>query len=24
MTHPWRATSFKKQLEKAHTNHVYA
>ena len=24
MTHPWKASSFKKQLEKAHTNHVYA
>lgn len=24
MSHPWKATSFKKQLEKAHTNHVYA
>ncbi len=24
MTHPWKLTSFKKQLEKAHTEHVYA
>lgn len=24
MSHPWKAASFKKQLEKAHTNHVYA
>jgi len=24
MTHPWKLNSFKKQLEKAHTNHVYA
>ena len=24
MTHPWRLTSFKKQLEKAHTQRVYA
>lgn len=24
MSHPWKADSFKKQLEKAHTNHVYA
>lgn len=24
MSHPWKASSFKKQLEKAHTNHVYA
>lgn len=24
MTHPWKLTSFKKQLEKAHTQHVYA
>ena len=24
MAHPWKAASFKKQLEKAHTNHVYA
>lgn len=23
MTHPWRSSSFKKQLKKAHTNHVY-
>lgn len=24
MSHPWKAASFKKQLEKAHTFHVYA
>jgi len=24
MSHPWKASSFKKQIEKAHTNHVYA
>ena len=24
MTHPWKVASFKKQLQKAHTNHVYA
>ena len=24
MSHPWKTASFKKQLEKAHTNHVYA
>lgn len=24
MTHPWKAASFKKQIQKAHTNHVYA
>ena len=24
MSHPWKLESFKKQLEKAHTNHVYA
>ena len=24
MSHPWKASSFKKQFEKAHTNHVYA
>ena len=24
MTHPWKADSFKRQIEKAHTNHVYA
>lgn len=24
MTHPWKLSSFKKQLQKAHTNHVYA
>lgn len=24
MTHPWRLSSFKKQMQKAHTNHVYA
>ena len=24
MTHPWRLSSFKKQLKKAHTDHVYA
>ena len=24
MAHPWKAASFKRQLEKAHTNHVYA
>lgn len=24
MTHPWKLASFKKQLEKAHTQHVYA
>ena len=24
MSHPWKAGSFKKQIEKAHTNHVYA
>ena len=24
MSHSWKATSFKKQIEKAHTNHVYA
>ena len=24
MSHPWKAASFKRQLEKAHTNHVYA
>ena len=24
MTHPWKLASFKKQLQKAHTNHVYA
>lgn len=24
MTHPWKLTSFKKQMQKAHTNHVYA
>lgn len=24
MSHPWKAASFKKQLKKAHTNHVYA
>lgn len=24
MSHPWKAASFKRQLEKAHKNHVYA
>ena len=24
MNHPWRLTSFKEQIKKAHTNHVYA
>lgn len=24
MSHPWKSASFKKQLEKAHTKHVYA
>ena len=24
MSHPWKAASFKKQMGKAHTNHVYA
>lgn len=24
MSHPWKLESFKKQLQKAHTNHVYA
>jgi hypothetical protein len=24
MTHPWKIEYFKKQLKKAHTNHVYA
>lgn len=24
MTHPWKLSSFKKQIKKAHTNHVYA
>ena len=24
MSHPWKTSAFKKQLEKAHTNHVYA
>lgn len=24
MSHPWKLSSFKKQIEKAHTNHVYA
>ena len=24
MSHPWKAASFKKQMQKAHTNHVYA
>jgi len=24
MSHPWKAASFKKQLQKAHTKHVYA
>lgn len=24
MTHPWKLASFKQQLEKAHTQHVYA
>ena len=24
MTHPWKLNSFKKQLEKAHIDHVYA
>ena len=24
MSHPWKVSSFKKQMEKAHTNHVYA
>ncbi len=24
MTHPWKLSSFKKQIEKAHTTHVYA
>ena len=24
MSHPWKVASFKKQMEKAHTNHVYA
>lgn len=24
MTHPWRLDSFKKQIQKAHTNHAYA
>ncbi len=24
MSHPWKASSFKKQIEKAHANHVYA
>jgi hypothetical protein len=24
MSHPWKAASFKRQMEKAHTNHVYA
>lgn len=24
MSHPWKVSSFKKQIEKAHTNHVYA
>ena len=23
MTHPWKVASFKKQIQKAHTNHVY-
>ena len=24
MTHPWKLESFKKQMKKAHTNHIYA
>ena len=24
MSHPWKLASFKKQIQKAHTNHVYA
>ena len=24
MSHPWKVSSFKRQLQKAHTNHVYA
>lgn len=24
MSHPWKASSFKKQIQKAHTSHVYA
>ena len=24
MSHPWKAASYKKQMEKAHTNHIYA
>ncbi len=24
MSHPWKASSFKRQIQKAHTNHVYA
>ena len=24
MNHPWRLTSFKEQIKKAHINHVYA
>lgn len=24
MSHPWKLSSFKKQIQKAHTNHVYA
>lgn len=24
MSHPWKLSSFKKQMQKAHTNHVYA
>lgn len=24
MSHPWKLASFKKQMQKAHTNHVYA
>lgn len=24
MTHPWKASSFKRHIQKAHTNHVYA
>lgn len=24
MSHPWKSSSFRKQLERAHTNHVYA
>ena len=24
MSHPWKLATFKKQLQKAHTDHVYA